>query len=170
MSPGQVNGSVSLGCNVTLSPLFAVRIDNKNWVPATVNAWTIAHTLFCPGSLTCPPGGTLLGSAYVADGQNEVLRKSKGVVAVDDETMFVLPPCSLKPINGSYCEWQQSCQGPQAPGHFLVEMAIEGELSFALQTLTTISETVRLGIFCGNGTGIVCKVGATVMNAGDVCS
>ena len=172
MDECETNQSVSDGCNVTISPLLSVNIHNENWVPATVNSWTVRHTFYCSSLVRgCIAGGSDMGTVYLKDGQSEINRKDSDIAILNDTASFMLPACKLGPLpNGTYCEWQESCLSNVAPKHFLLDLHIEAALSFALQSATRVVQKVTLGMWC-NGTGVVCKVGDDVIvHSAPVCS
>eukprot|EP01083_Nonionella_stella_P041899 113405_1 len=168
----KINETVSQGCNVTIRPILDIKINNKNWVPATINKWNVKHTFFCARTLNCPSGGTEFGTdPMINDGSSEVARKDTGTVVLNDTEIFTLAGCKMNPPNGTYCEWEKSCIDTgdgDTPGHFVLSMKILVELSFALQSSTEISSTVRLGTSC-NGTAIVCQVDEVVKSNAKLC-
>jgi len=171
------NATMAAGCNVTISPLLSVDINNRNMVPATVSSWEVHHTFYCSaGVVGCTAGGTEFGinSIKLRDREHEIYRKHTDSVRLFDNNSFALRPCKMSNVmNGTYCEWQKSClnDGRQnADENFLLELYIMAEMSWALTTSTLIEQTVQLGVWC-NGTGAVCKVGDKQVKHNDnVCA
>jgi len=165
---------LSQGCNVTISPQLTVTIQNLNWVPATVNSWSIQHTFLCTSSLNCVAGGTDIGQDTKIDQvdltDNEINKKDTGSVLLNDTSVYELPGCHTEPKpNATYCEYQLSCLKQDNPHHFLLQMKITASLSFALQAGSTVTSELVLGVNCTNGAATICKVNDAVKNNDKIC-
>ena len=166
MDPSCANqtGPHTQPCNVTVSPVLNIDIDNRNWVPATINSWSVTHRFLCHSELNCETGGTKIGEdpVTIEDGDSEINRKNSGVVTMNDTAKILLKGCSTEEqLNEVFCEWRASCFGVdgQKPwGYFILELDVTGTLSFALQSTHQIDSTMKLGVDCTTGKAIVCEI------------
>lgn len=152
-------------CNLTVSPILNINIDNKNWVPATINSWSVQHTFLCHTGLGCEAGGTPFPKEItVDDGDSEINRKNSGIATLNDTATFNLTGCTQtgNNLHGVFCEWRRSCFPSEGNnnnpwGYFMMSLDVKGTLSFALQSTHEVTSTIKLGINCETGKAIVCE-------------
>lgn len=157
------NGSVVLfdftsdqPLSLSISTLFAIKIENNNLVPATVQSWNMKYYISCmfnereQSECACTDSDTLgcyVGIIEGNDGEFQLHKKEDVQYFINAENSFMFDKES-----NVYQEWNDSCSpniNITVGADYRLNIELEILLSFALKAEKKISDgKISLGVDC----------------------